>query len=95
MFKCEFPGCDYTTKYRTQINNHHIKPVECGGSDKGFNRIWLCPTHHTKVYIPEATRGIHTIKGEDSIMIKGWLQSTKGRILEYININNISQTHFL
>lgn len=85
MYKCEFPGCEYETSHRTQINNHHIVPVENGGSDKKFNRIMLCPTHHTKVYIPEATNGIHTVKGNDSVILKQWMQSTGGRVLEYID----------
>jgi len=93
MFVCEFPGCTYKTKYRSQINDHHIVPVEHGGFDKRKNRIMLCPTHHTKIYIPEATHGIHTVKGEDSIILKGWLQSTAGKLLEYIDESGNTQYH--
>ena len=91
MYCCEFPGCTYFTAVKSQINYHHIVPKELNGSDKKFNRIFLCPTHHTKVFIPEATRGIHTKKGIDSIIINGWRHSTAGKILEYIDSDNKNQ----
>lgn len=93
MYVCEFPGCNYKTKYKSQITYHHIVPVECGGSDKAFNRIWLCPNHHTRIYIPEATHGIHVTKGENSLMLVGWLQSTTGKVLEYIDESGNTQYH--
>ena len=82
---CEFPDCEYSTHHRTQIHHHHIIPVERGGENKRRNRIFLCPNHHTKIFIPEATAGIHAVQGEDSIVLKGWLQSTAGLILNYID----------
>ena len=84
---CEFPGCDYRTYEKSQINLHHIKPKELGGVNAKYNRIYLCPTHHTKIYIPKSKRGIHTKKGVDSIIIIGWLQSTGGKVLEYVDVN--------
>jgi len=84
-YLCEFPNCNYSTCYRTQIHDHHINPVELGGENKRCNRIFLCPNHHTKVFIPESKSGIHTVKGKDSIILKGWLQSTGGMILNYID----------
>ena len=93
MFKCEFPGCCYETAYRSQINFHHIKPKELGGDDKKSNLIHLCPTHHTKVYVEGTTAGIHTIQGSDSIILRGWLQSTGGKVLEYIDENGNTQYH--
>jgi len=86
MYNCEFPNCAYKTAHRTQINNHHIVPVENGGSDKQHNRIFLCPTHHTKVFI-EGAHGMHSIKGDDSISINGWFRTTggSGRVLEYMD----------
>ena len=59
--------------------------VELRGENKKCNRIFLCPNHHTKVFIPESKSGIHTVKGKDSIILKGWLQSTGGMILNYID----------
>jgi len=84
-YHCQFPGCDYKTNEKSQIVSHHIKPVELNGSDAAYNRINVCPTHHTHIYIPAAKHGIHIIKGENSIIILGWLQSTGGRVLEYVD----------
>ena len=83
IYNCEFPKCNYNTSHRSQIQYHHIVPVELNGSDKDYNRIWLCPTHHTKVFVKESRSGIHSIQGEDSIVIIQWMESTQGRVLEY------------
>lgn len=88
-FKCEFPNCGYETNIKSQIHKHHIVPKEIAGLNKKFNTIWLCPTHHTKIYCPESKRGIHTIKGPDSIILIGWKQSTNGKILEFIDENGL------
>jgi len=82
-YNCKFPKCDYTTNHRSQINYHHIIPQELNGTDKDYNRIWLCPTHHTKIFIPKSKSGIHSIKSFDSIILIGWMSSTNGRVLEY------------
>lgn len=93
MYVCKFPGCKYKTKYRSQIVEHHIIPKEFGGNDKSYNLICLCPTHHTKIFISSATAGIHTIRGDDSIILNSWFMSTKGIILEYIDNNGDIQYH--
>lgn len=84
VYKCEFPQCNYTTSVRTQIHFHHIIPREHGGSNKTINKISLCPTHHTKIYNPKATKGMHANKSEDSIILIGWRTSTIGKVLHYI-----------
>ena len=86
-FNCEFPKCDYSTSHRSQVNYHHIVPLELNGSDKDYNRIWLCPTHHTKIFVPKSKSGMHSIKGLDSIVLIQWLNSTQGRVLEYKDRN--------
>ena len=86
LFGCEFPKCNYTTNHRSQVNYHHIVPLELNGSDKDYNRIWLCPTHHTKIYVPKSKSGMHSIKGQDSIVLIQWLNSTGGKVLEYNDI---------
>jgi predicted restriction endonuclease len=91
MYNCQFPGCNYITDQRSQISYHHIKPKEHGGSDFPFNRIFLCPTCHTKVFIPEATTGIHSIKGKDSIQIIGKFYSTDGLLISYIDSEGLEQ----
>jgi len=82
MFKCQYPNCDYKTENRWQIHHHHIMPKEMGGTDNDWNLIWLCPTHHSKIYIPESKSGIHKNKGKDSIQLIAWRNG--GMILEYI-----------
>ena len=86
-FKCEIPDCDYETDHRSYVANHHIIPVELGGSDKSWNRLFCCPNHHCRIYIPDATKGIHTIETEDSITILGWRNSRC--FLEYIEDGEI------
>lgn len=89
MYKCESPICKgYETKYRFQIHYHHIIPIEHGGNNFKLNRIFLCPNCHSKIFIENSTAGIHSIKGDDSIIIKRWLYSTGGKVLEYINGDN-------
>lgn len=84
LYRCQFPGCGFSTEVRTQIHRHHIVPREHNGSNQEHNRISLCPGHHTKIYIPNATRGIHANKGTDSIVLLGWKDSTAGKVLNYL-----------
>lgn len=84
-YYCQFPGCNYSTDIRSQINYHHIKPIELGGKDGHGNRLYLCPNHHTKIYIPESKNGQHTFKGDDSIILICKYQSTGGVVVEYID----------
>ena len=69
MYYCEL--CDYQTKNRNNIEYHHIIPKELEGSDKLNNRVWLCPNHHKMIYVSGSKAGIHSIKNESSIIIKG------------------------
>ncbi|MDD5651536.1 MAG: HNH endonuclease signature motif containing protein [Candidatus Nanoarchaeia archaeon] len=82
---CENPNCDYSTNNRNKINWHHIKPKELNGSNRSFNRVFLCPNCHSNVYIPESSTGNHAIKTENSIIILEWLNSTTGKILKTID----------
>lgn len=83
-YKCEFPDCTYKTDNRTQIHNHHIIPKEIDGNNHNSNRIWLCPNCHAKIYVPEVKRGIHSFNTENSIIINSKLNSTAGKVLEYV-----------
>jgi len=89
MFICAL--CDTEVLYRNQIHEHHIVSKELGGSNKKFNRIFLCPNCHFKVFIPESKIGLHSIKKDNSIIIKGWLQSTEGKVLNYIDESGLEQ----
>ena len=84
-FRCQFPGCKYETDERNLIEYHHIIPIELNGINKDYNRLWLCPNHHKRIYIERAKSGVHSIKNKDSIIIKGKFLSTKGIVLQYIN----------
>ena len=87
MYICEL--CGYKVKERYKIHSHHIVPVEMKGSDKGFNRIYLCPNCHNRIYIPESIRGNHSKRSEDSIIIRDLIQSTAGTLIEYEENYNI------
>jgi len=95
MYRCEFPGCDYVCEGRSQIHEHHIIPKKLNGSNKKSNKIYVCPNCHTRIYVPGMRNGIHSIKNKDSIIINGWLGSTNGRVLEYINSSGNIDYYFM
>jgi len=74
MYFCEL--CDFKTENRNNIEEHHIIPKELNGSNKPSNLIKVCGNCHAKIYIKESTFGIHSIKTSESILIKGWFQTT-------------------
>ena len=94
MYECKFPNCGYQTDVRSQISHHHIKPKELGGSNHKSNLIYLCPTHHAHVYIEGSKSGIHSIQGNDSIIIRALYGSTDGLVMEYEQHGEIKY-HFL
>lgn len=79
MYYCEL--CDFKSPYRNNLENHHIVPKELNGSDKPFNRVFLCGKCHSKIYVKGSKSGIHSIKTPESIIIKGWFTSTNKQIL--------------
>lgn len=83
MYYCNFPGCDYTCKDKSQINFHHITPRSMGGSNSKSNLLSLCPNCHTKVYVPNMKHGMHSQKHDNSIVITQKLYSTGGHVYEY------------
>ena len=85
MYKCEFPGCVYKTIHRSRIHFHHIIPREFGGNNMNHNLISVCPNCHSRIYIPESSTGIHSVCGNDSVIIERWMKSTGGKVLEYID----------
>jgi hypothetical protein len=93
MYCCSFPNCDFTTEKRREIDYHHIVPRELGGNNKRNNRMWVCANHHRLIYVPDSKNGHHSIKSKNSIMVKGFLQSTMGTVLHYINCND-NQEYF-
>lgn len=81
--RCEFPGCAVVEGSRSALDLHHIVPVCMGGTNAGANRIYLCPSHHRKVFVPECPSGHHSISHMDSIVIVGYLASSDGKVLHY------------
>ena len=77
MFYCYFPNCEYETDIRSQIVYHHIIPRSLNGSNKKYNRIYVCPSCHSKIYVPEMKNGIHSKKGKDSIEIIKWFNKLR------------------
>ena len=88
-YYCEFPNCSYKTNTKSHINTHHIVPKELNGTNDKWNKILLCPSHHSMIFVPESTNGNHTVKGEDSIILHGWKMSTDGKLLEYTDKDGI------
>lgn len=80
MYYCEF--CNYKTKYRKQIESHHIQPKSMNGSDKPFNRCYICANCHSAVFVDHSI-GKHSTLTENSIIIHGWKLTTQGRVLYY------------
>jgi len=84
LFKCNL--CDYQSE-KNSIHYHHIIPKELGGCDSIKNRVYLCPNCHNNVFVPSSKSGIHSFNNKNSIQILGWLSSTSGRVLHYIDEN--------
>jgi hypothetical protein len=82
------PNCDYETDTRSQICIHHIIPRELNGTDDKYNKIICCPNCHSKIFIENATAGIHSVKADNSIILMRWVQSTSGKLLEYKTMDN-------
>jgi hypothetical protein len=90
-----FPNCEYIVESREKIDQHHIIPRKQGGNNKEINKIFLCPVHHRHIYIPKAKAGIHAFKSHNSIIILGYLTSTMGPILRYINCTDDKEYGFV
>ena len=94
-YKCNFPGCNYITEVRSQIHNHHIVSKADKGKNGKHNLVMLCPTCHTKIFQESAKYGIHSKSGKDSIILIGKIDSTAGKLLEYIDHDGNTQYHIL
>ena len=79
---CQF--CDFEGE-RCELHSHHIIPKEVQVENRSWNLLFVCPTCHNRIYIPESKSGIHSIKKSNSIIVKQWYPSTHGRVLEFID----------
>ena len=94
-FICHYPNCDYKTSKKSLIDHHHIIPKHLGGSNRSNNIITLCPNHHRKILVPNSLYGMHKIKQEGSIIIKNIFSSNHGKILSYINCDDLEEKELL
>lgn len=94
-YKCRFPGCDYQIETKSSMDNHHIVPRSMkGSSNKKANLILLCPSCHRKIFVPGMKNGSHSIKTQDSIIIKGKLSSTQGEVLHFTRCSDNTSYYY-
>jgi hypothetical protein len=87
VYYCEL--CNFKTKYRNEIQTHHIVPRELNGSNDKWNLVYLCPNCHHLIFVPNSKSGHHSIRTPNSIIIVCKYLSTDGPILSYINMNGL------
>jgi hypothetical protein len=80
VFKCSFPGCDYSTASRSKIDFHHVTPKELKETKLV---IPLCKTHHSLIFHPLVHYGQHSIRTEESLEIVNVFDSTHGKAIKY------------
>ena len=83
--RCGFPGCQKAGVSRSLVDLHHIIPICMGGSDQPFNRMWVCPDHHRRIHVPGCPSGHHALKHVDSIIVVGYLNSSVGKVLHFVD----------
>lgn len=80
---CGFPLCGKSHFSAGVVDLHHIVPVSMGGEDASYNRVYLCPECHRRVYVPGIASGIHKTKKPDSVELIRYYLTTEGRALLY------------
>jgi len=91
MYKCEFPGCNKISDIASDIEYHHIIPVEHNGSNNEFNLLKLCQYHHDRIHIPTShVCSSHHRIFKDSIICDKILSSTGNPVLFYSTVDNPS-----
>jgi len=68
-YTCHWPGCQYTTTKRDEIEYHHIVPKELGNRLNSKVVLSFCPTHHHLIWHPECHYGHHSINGPAKLQI--------------------------
>lgn len=68
-YTCHWPGCQYTTTNRDEIEYHHIIPKELGNRLNCNVVLSYCPTHHRLIWHPECKYGHHSINGPAKLQI--------------------------
>lgn len=87
MYYCEI--CGYETESKSKLQKHHIIPKELNGTNDKWNLVYLCPSCHTNVYIPDSKFGNHSMKTSNSIIILSKKLSNYGMTINYIDKDGI------
>lgn len=97
IHRCEFPGCDFESKYSRDLHKHHIKPKELGGSNKKLNLLKVCDRCHNRIHVPDShICSRHNVVRDDSIIINGINFSTAGWVMFYTRmIDGFQGIHLL
>jgi hypothetical protein len=80
---CQFPLCGYQAQDTSELDVHHILSLKDGGTNAKYNLLVLCPSCHRRIYAPTATHGLHTIKRENSILVRRKIPTSSGEGLLY------------
>lgn len=85
-YKCHWPGCDYQTDCRNEIEYHHIVPRELWPRLNNDVVLSFCPTHHRLIWHPECKHGHHSINGDNKLQLLHIYPTTdNGYAVEYKN----------
>jgi len=83
---CGFPLCGKSHFSTKTVDLHHIVPVSMGGEDSLYNRIYLCPECHRRIYVPGIASGIHKTKKQGSVQLFRYIPTNKGKALLYRDV---------
>lgn len=89
-YRCHWPGCDYCTDSRNEIEYHHIVPRELWPRLNSGVVLSFCPTHHRLIWHPECKYGHHSINGDNKLQLLHIYPTTdNGYAVEYKNSRNM------
>lgn len=57
--------------------------------------MWLCPTHHRHIFVPDAKIGVHTMKSRGSIVVHGFVNSTVGPVLHFTDCDDDQEYYYM
>jgi hypothetical protein len=83
IFECQFPCCGKVAFDRSEVDVHHIVSRSLNGVKKPYNEIVLCPGCHRMIHVPGVTHGIHKVKRDNSVVLRGYIMTTSGKALIY------------
>lgn len=94
-YKCHWPGCDFETEERSEIELHHIVPRELGPRLNCHVKLSFCPTHHRMIFHPLSKHGHHSIKTDNKLIIHHiYPVAPDGYAVEYENMRGMKWMEF-